>query len=92
MRIRMFSSLFGSNSKESKEAKKPVKSIYDKRIECLERMLELQKDAKYTDEQYINISCIEGKGHESAWKQLEHYTSRYKTVWAACSETLKVQQ
>lgn len=90
MRCRMFNSLFSNKSKV--EEKAPQKSIYDQRIECLEKMLGLQKDAKYTDEQYINTSCIEGKPHESAWKQLEHYTSRYKTVWAACSETLKVQQ
>ena len=89
MRCIMFESLFGKSKQPVKE-KVPQKSIYDQRIECLERMLELQKDAKATDEQYVNVTSVEGKCHDDAWRRLEHYQGQYRLTYAACENILKV--
>ncbi len=89
----MFSSFFNNTTKNTANNKDKVlestKSIYDKRIECLERMLQIQKDSKITDDEYVNISCIEGKYHEDAWRRLEYYQGQYRATYAACSNILK---
>jgi hypothetical protein len=85
----MFESLFGKSKQPVKE-KVPQKSIYDQRIECLEKMLHQQKDAKATDEQYIKVSCIEGKCDSDSWRRLEHYQGQYRLTYAACENILKV--
>ncbi len=88
MRCIMFGSLFGNKSKV--EEKVPEKSIYDQRIECLKRMLEIQKDAKATDEQYVNVTSVEGKCDSDSWRRLEHYQGQYRLTYAACENILKV--
>ena len=73
----------------SKPAPNPTKSVYDVRIECFQKLIELQKTLKSTDEQYLNVSSIEGKAHENAWNRMECHTKEYRKEYELCEKVIK---
>lgn len=60
------------------------KSIYEKRIDCFQKLMENQKLVARTDEEYISVSIIEGKPHENALNRLGIYQKEYKTLFEQC--------
>lgn len=73
----------------SKTTSVPTKSVYDVRIECFQKLAEIQKNLKAADEEYLTVSTIEGKGHENAWKRMECYTAEYKKEYELCEKIMK---
>lgn len=69
--------------------KEPEMSIYEKRIRCLTRMLDNQRIMQNTDNEYINVSLIEGKTHENALHRLEIYQKEYNILYDTCKNILK---
>ncbi len=61
----------------------------DKRIKCLDNLLQLQKDIVKIDEEYISITLIEGKTDRNAYRLLEHYISLYRKEYNRCEEIIK---
>lgn len=66
----------------------PTKSVYDVRIECFQKLIELQKTLKSTDEEYLTVSTKEGF-HENAWKRMECYTKEYQKEYELCEKIMK---
>ena len=66
----------------------PTKSIYEKRIDCFQKMIELQKIISETNEEYITVSMIERK-HKNAWKRLEHHQQEYRNLYSKCEPVIK---
>lgn len=62
---------------------------YDKRINCLETLAEIQKNMKDMDEHYIKISSIEGKTHVAAWNSLTTLTEQYRELYKSCEQYIK---
>lgn len=69
--------------------KQPEKTLYEKRIECLSRMLDNQRITQRTDEEYITVSSVEGKTHENALNRLEIYQKEYKNLYETCKDILR---
>lgn len=67
----------------------PQSCIYEKRIKCFNKLIELQTFIKSADEEYITVSSIEGKPHENAWKRMETYTKEYKKEYELCEKIMK---
>lgn len=67
----------------------PKLCIYEERIKCFQKLAEIQKNLKASDEEYINVSCIEGKPHENAWKCMELHTAEYKKEYELCEKIMK---
>jgi hypothetical protein len=67
----------------------PEKNLYEKRIECLEKMLELERLAQNADKEYIEVSSIEGKPHENAYTRLGIYQKTYSDLYEKCEPMLK---
>lgn len=61
----------------------------EKRIECLEKMLDIQKRIQRTDDEYITVSLAEGKTHENALNRLGIYQKEYKNLYEQCKNVLK---
>jgi hypothetical protein len=72
-----------------KETPKPISSIYDERIKCFQKLIEIQKNLKSTDNEYINVSIIEGKTHENAWNRMETYNKEYRKEYELCEKIMK---
>ena len=66
----------------------PTKSIYERRIECFQKMIELQKVISETDEEYLTVSMIEGK-HENAFKVLGCCQHEYRNLYSKCGALIK---
>ena len=73
----------------SKTTPAPTKSVYDVRIECFQKLIELQKTLKSTDDEYLTVSAIEGKGHENAWNRMECLTKEYRKEYELCEKVMK---
>jgi hypothetical protein len=73
----------------SKPAPQPTPSVYDERIKCFQTLIELQKNLKSADEEYLTVSIAEGTAHENAWKRMELYTSQYKKEYELCEIIMK---
>lgn len=71
-----------------KKQKQVFVNRYDQRIKCLEKLVEFQKEMKYRDEEYVNVSSIEGS-HKNAWKHLELLTNEYNKEYNRCEKILK---
>lgn len=69
--------------------KDPKKSIYEKRIDCLARLLDNQRITKVTDNEYLTVSIAEGKPHENALNRLGIYQTDYKRTYEQCKDILK---
>ena len=69
--------------------KEVEKSIYEKRIDCLAKLLDNQRVMNLTDKEYITVSQAEGNTHENALHRLEIYQRDYKNTYAKCQEILK---
>jgi hypothetical protein len=67
----------------------PQTSIYDERIKCFQKLAELQKNLKATDNEYVTVSTIEGKTHENGLKLMECFTSEYKKEYELCEKIMK---
>lgn len=67
----------------------PPKCIYEERIKCFNKLIEIQKNLKSADEEYVNVSIIEGKGHENAWNRMEAYTKEYRNEYERCEKIIK---
>lgn len=63
-------------------------NIDEKRLDCLERLVEIQKTMIKTNEEYLFISFIEGKTHENAWARLGNLQNQYKDTFDRCRKTL----
>ena len=72
----------------SKKTSIPTKSSYDVRIECFQKLAEIQKNLKAADEEYATVSSIEGF-HENAWKRMECYTKEYRKEYELCEKIMK---
>ena len=66
----------------------PVKSLYEKRLDCFQKFSENIKLAQSTDHEYINVSAIEGKPHENAWKRLHLLQNEYKVLYEQCKDVM----
>lgn len=64
-------------------------SIYDERIKCFQTLAELQMYIQSADNEYTNVSSIEGKPHKNAWKRMELYTAQYKKEYKLCETIIK---
>lgn len=62
---------------------------YDTRIKCLESLADIQKTMKHLDNEYIKISCIEGKPHRSAWAALDDLSRQYRELFKKCESSIK---
>jgi len=67
----------------------PKECPYEKRIECFQKLADLQRQLKAVDYEYVNVSIIEGKVHENALNRLEYYTKEYKNEYKRCQEIIK---
>lgn len=67
----------------------PEKNFYEKRIECLENMLAIQRSLLRAENEYVNVSLIEGKTHENALRRLETHQKAYNTLYIKCENILK---
>ena len=72
----------------SKPAPTPRVSIYEERIKCFQKLAEIQKNLKAADEEYANVSAIEGF-HENAWKRMELFTAEYRKEYELCEKIMK---
>lgn len=59
-------------------------NLDEKRLECLERLVEIQKLIIKTDEEYLKIT-FEGK---NAWARLGIFQNQYKDTFDRCRKTL----
>ncbi len=64
-------------------------TIYDERIKCFEKLIELQRWLKSSDEEYVQVSTIEGKPHTNAYNRIECYTKDYKREYELCEKIIK---
>ncbi len=53
--------------------------------------MELQKNLQAADNEYVNVSIIEGTAHENALKRMETFTSQYKKEYELCEKIIKYQ-
>jgi hypothetical protein len=67
----------------------PKTSIYDERIKCFQKLAEIQKNLQSADNEYINVSIIEGTTHENALKRMELFTAQYKKEYEMCEIIMK---
>ncbi len=77
-----------SSTVKSKPAP-PQPSVYDERIKCFQTLIELQKNLKSADEEYLTVSLTEGTAHKNALKRMELYTSQYKKEYELCEIIMK---
>ena len=66
-----------------------TKNIYTKRLECFEMMIDNTKLQHSTDEEYLNVSMIEGKSHINAYNRLELLQKEYKNIYKNCEKIIK---
>lgn len=64
-------------------------NIYDERIKCFKKLIEIQENLKSSDNEYLTVSSIEGKAHENAWKRMECFTAEYKKEYELCEKIMK---
>lgn len=64
--------------------KEVEKSIYEKRISCLSRLLDNQR--------IMSVSFAEGNTHNNALRRLEIYEKDYKNTYEFCESILKPKQ
>ena len=88
---KMFSVFERIMSQASKHQPQPQPKlcIYEERIKCFQKLAEIQKNLKSTDDEYLNVSIIEGKGHENAWNRMECYNKEYKKEYELCEKIMK---
>ena len=58
-------------------------------LNAFKKLAEIQKNLKSTDDEYLNVSIIEGKGHENAWNRMECYNKEYKKEYELCEKIMK---
>lgn len=87
---KMFSVFERIMAQGSKHQPQPKLCIYEERIKCFQKLIEIQKNLQYADQEYINVSCIEGKSHENAWKCMECFTKEYRKEYELCEKTMKM--
>ena len=63
--------------------------IYEERIKCLQKLAEIQKNLKSADEEYANVSIIEGKPHKNALNRMEIHIAEYKKEYELCEKIIK---
>lgn len=80
---------FNTTGKKPSAAAEPTLCIYEQRIKCFEILSKLQKDIKLADNEYINVSIIEGKVHENALNRMELYTKEYRKEYGLCEKIMK---
>ncbi len=68
---------------------KQTESIYIMRDKCFKKLAEIQKNLSSADEQYVNVSLIEGKPHENARNRMEAYTAQYRKEYELCEKVMK---
>ena len=51
--------------------------------------MELQKNLQAADNEYVNVSIIEGTAHENALKRMETFTGQYKKEYELCEKIMK---
>jgi hypothetical protein len=62
---------------------------HDERIKCFQTLAEIKKKLKSTEEEYLNVSMVEGRAHKNAWKRIEIFTAEYKKEYERCKEIIK---
>ena len=67
----------------------PRTCIYTERIKCFEKLAEIQKNLKSADEEYANVSTIEGEEHKNAWNRMETHTKEYRKEYELCEKIMK---
>lgn len=67
----------------------PKECPYEKRIECFQKLADLQRQLKAVDYEYVNVSICEGKVHENALNRLEYYHTEYRNEYKRCQEIIK---
>lgn len=67
----------------------PKECPYEKRIECFQKLADLQRQLKAVDYEYVNVSIYKGKIHENALNRLEYYTKEYRKEYKRCQEIIK---
>lgn len=82
----VFDSWFGGGRKKPAP---PRESPYKKRIDCLNNLVRIQGNLRWADEEYSNVSIIEGKPHKSALNLMEVSTKEYRDTWEKCEAIIK---
>jgi hypothetical protein len=72
-----------------KPAPIPRTCVYEERIKCFQKLTEIQKNLKAADEEYANVSTIEGTAHENALKRMELHTTEYRKEYELCEKIMK---
>lgn len=85
----MFSVFDHIMSLASKKQPQPKLCIYEERIKCFQKLIEIQKNLKLSDEEYVNVSIIEGESHKNALNRMEVYTKEYKKEYELCEKIMK---
>jgi hypothetical protein len=68
--------------------KKYNTSIYDNRIDCLKKMIELQKKLKKLDNECQTIPAKDVKVEDNPWLQDEVCKQQYRIEYEKCSKLL----
>jgi hypothetical protein len=69
---------------------KPYKCIYAERINCFERLAQLQKDLKAAEERVSKVAPFDGLGHHNALNDMLARTADYKKEYALCEKIMKM--
>lgn len=72
-----------------KKPASPQESIYKRRIDCLNKLANIQGNLRWADEEYSNVSIIEGKAHKSALNLMEVATKEYRDTWDKCEGIIR---
>jgi hypothetical protein len=86
---KMFSVFEHIMSQSSKHQPQPKTSVYDERIKCFQKLIEIQKNLQLADEEYLTVSIAEGTAHENALKRMEAFTTHYKKEYELCEKIMK---
>ncbi len=69
--------------------KEPISTLYNERIKCFQTLIALQKNLELSENEYINVSIIEGKTHTNALSRMEAYNAKYKKEYTLCEKIIK---
>ncbi len=63
--------------------------IYEERMKCFQKLIEINKYLKKSDEEYATVSHIEGKSDENSWNRIKLYSEQYKKEYELCEKIMK---
>jgi hypothetical protein len=67
----------------------PKVSIYDERMTCFKKLMELQQNLKTANEEYDKASTDDSKA--TTLKRIQSYAQEYKKEYEVCETIMKIQ-